>query len=60
MEYLSWVFVWFEAIFGLKIILEKSKLIPIGVVSNMEDLARVLGCMVSNLLATYFGFPLGA
>ena len=43
---------WFEAISRLKINLEKSELIPIRVVSNMEDLAGVLGCKVAILLTT--------
>ena len=51
---------WFEAISRLKINLEKSELIPIRVVSNMEDLAGVLGCKVAILLTTYLGLPLGA
>ena len=42
-EYLSWVFMWFEAISRLKINLEKSEVISNGDVSNMEDLVKVLG-----------------
>ncbi|KAL6334778.1 hypothetical protein AAG906_021542 [Vitis piasezkii] len=42
-EVLSWAFTWFEAMFGLKINLHKSELIPMGVVPNFEELARVLG-----------------
>ena len=48
-EVLSSAFMWFEAIFGLKINLHKSELIPVGVVPNFEDLARVLGCKVGSL-----------
>ena len=42
-EYLNWVFMWFEAISRLKINLEKSEVISNGDVSNMEDLVKVLG-----------------
>ena len=48
-EILSWTFMWFEVISWLKINLHKSKLIPVGVVPNFEDLARVLGCKVGSL-----------
>ncbi|RVW28818.1 hypothetical protein CK203_096920 [Vitis vinifera] len=38
------VFMWFEACSGLKINLEKSELIPVGDVPNLEELAEVLDC----------------
>ena len=57
-EVLSWTFMWFEVISGLKINLHKSKLIPVGVVPNFEDLARVLGCKVSSFPSCYLGLPL--
>ena len=60
LEALSWTFMWFEAISGLKINLDKSKLIPIREVFNIKDLARVFGCKVDSLPSTYLGFPLGA
>ena len=59
-EHLSWVFVWFEACSRLKINLEKSELILVGNVPNMEELAEVLGCKVGVLPTTYLGLPLGA
>ena len=40
---------WFEVSSSLKINLDKSKLIPIGELSNSQDLARVLGCKVGSL-----------
>ena len=55
----SWVLLWFEAIFGLKINLEKSSILPLGIVENLEDLAAELGCRKGNLLTTYLGLPLG-
>ena len=60
LKHLSWVFMLFDTILRLKINLEKNKLIHVGVVSNMEDFARVLGYKVGILLTTYLGLPLGA
>ena len=59
LEALSWAFMWFEAISGLKINLDKSKLIPIIEITNIEDLASMLGCKVGSLPSTYWGLPLG-
>ena len=44
LTFLSWLLIWFEALLGLKINLEKSELIPIGRVEGMELLAAELGC----------------
>ena len=60
LEYLCWVFMWFEVILGLKINLEKKELIPIGNVSKLEELVEILGCKVCALPTTYLGLPLGA
>ena len=51
---------WFEAICGLKVNLDKSELIPLGRVENVDDLAGELGCKVGSLPSTYLGMPLGA
>ena len=52
---------WFEALSGLKANLEKSELIPIGRVENVEELADEFGYKVGNLPpSTYLGMPLGA
>ena len=51
---------WFETCFGLKINLEKSELIPVGEVPNLEEFAEVLGCKMGSLPSTYLGLPLGA
>jgi hypothetical protein len=40
--------------------LSKSKVIPIGIVGNVQRLASLLGCRVSALPITYLGLPLGA
>ena len=50
----------FEACFGLKINLEKSKLFPVRTISNAKVLADELGCKMGNLSTTYLGLPLGA
>ena len=41
--YLSWVLLWFEASSGLKINLNKSELILVRAVENMDVLAAELG-----------------
>ena len=50
---------WFEAISGLRINLEKSELILVGCVENVEDLAAKLGCKVGSLPSSYLGLLLG-
>ena len=51
---------WFEAISGLSIHLNKSEILPVGRVENAEVLAFELGCKVGSLPSTYLGLPLGA
>ena len=51
---------WFEAVSGLRINLEKSQLIPVGRVENIDDLALDFGCRVGSLPSTYLGLLLGA
>ena len=51
---------WLEAIFGIKINLEKSELILVGRVPIMEELVDILGCKVGSLPSKYLGLPLGA
>lgn len=50
---------WFEVISSLKINVDKTKVIPIEEVANMEELALVLGYRIGKLLFTYLDFPLG-
>ena len=50
---------WFEACSGLKINLEKSELISVGRVHDIEGLALELGCKVGGLPSCYLGLPLG-
>ena len=51
---------WFEAVSGLRINLNKSEIIQIGPVVNVEELASELGCGVGSLPTSYLGLPLGA
>ena len=43
MTYLRWLLMWFKACLGLRINLEKNKLIPVGRVHDIKDLALELG-----------------
>ena len=43
------MFIWFQAISGLKINLSKSELVPVGQVPNVPELADILGCRVASL-----------
>ena len=60
MTYLCWLLMWFEALSGLKINLEKSELFPIGRIDNAELLVANLGCKVGSLPTTNLGLPWGA
>ncbi|RVW24396.1 putative ribonuclease H protein [Vitis vinifera] len=55
LTHLSWLLMWFEACSRLKINLEKSELIPVGRVNDIEDLALELGCKVGGLPSCYLG-----
>ncbi|RVW58902.1 Retrovirus-related Pol polyprotein from transposon RE2 [Vitis vinifera] len=58
--FLSWLLMWFEAISGLRINLNKSEIFSVGKVENAELLTAELGCKVGSLPSTYLGLPLGA
>ena len=60
MTFLSWLLMWFKAISGLKVNLDKSELIPIGNVENVEEFASELDCKVESLLSIYLGMLLDA
>ena len=51
---------WFEAILGLRVNLDKSELILVGGVENVEALVADLGCKVGSLPFSYLGLLLGA
>ena len=59
MAFLSWTLMWFEAISGLRVNLEKSSLLLLGEVAMVEELALELGCKVRSLPTYYLGLPLG-
>ena len=50
---------WFKAFSCLKINLNKSVIIPLGRVDNVEVLVSELGCGIGSLPTTYLGLPLG-
>jgi hypothetical protein len=54
--HLRGVFIWFQAISGLKINLSKSELVPMGTVQNVPELENILGCHVTSL-PHLFGSP---
>ncbi|RVW76690.1 hypothetical protein CK203_047574 [Vitis vinifera] len=60
LTYLSWILLWFEAASGLRINLDKSEIIPVGEVEEIEAMAVELGCRVGSLPSHYLGLPLGA
>jgi hypothetical protein len=51
---------WFEAVSGLKINLNKSEMVPVGSVPDLEELAGIMGCKIIQLPMTYLGLALGA
>ena len=51
---------WFEALSGLKINLNKSEILLVGPVDEVSDLAVELGCGIGSLPSAYLGLPLGA
>ena len=57
--YLRFVLNWFEIVSGFCINLEKSKLVPMGDVANIEDLVGLLDCKTNALPMKYMGLPLG-
>ena len=60
MMFLRWLLMWFEVISGLRVNMDKSELISVGGVENVEDLTSKFGCKVGSLLSTYLRILLGA
>ena len=60
LKFLSWILMWFEALSGLRINLNKSEILPIGSVDNAKELVVELGCGIGSLPTSYLGLPLGA
>ena len=50
----------FQAITSFKVNAGKSEIVPMGEVSNLDDLASILRCRVGNLPMKYLEMPLGA
>ena len=60
LAFFGWILMWFEALSGLKINLDKSEIFPIGGRENVEALTVELGCKAGLLPTTYLGLPLRA
>ena len=60
LAYLSWLLIWFETIIGLRINLDKSEILLVWRVENLEELALKFGCKTGALSSSYSGLPLGA
>ena len=58
LAYLSWILLWFETISRLKINLDKSSILPVGDVVNLDVPGFELRCMIGVLPSTYLGLPL--
>jgi hypothetical protein len=58
--YLKGVFIWFQAVSGLKINMGKSELVLVGDEVEVEELAGIMGCKVSSLPMHYLGLPIGS
>ncbi|RVX20320.1 putative ribonuclease H protein [Vitis vinifera] len=59
-RWIKWCLSTVRAISGLRVNLEKSELIPVGRVENVDELADEFGYRVGKLPSTYLGMPLGA
>ena len=56
----SWILFWFEVASDLRINLDKSEIIPVGMVEEIDELTAELGCKVGLLPSQYLGLPLEA
>ena len=54
---MSWILFWFEAASGLKINLDKSEVILVGEVEEVNEMAVEIGCRVGQLPTVYLGLP---
>ena len=59
MMYLRWLLMWFEAISELRINLNKSEIVPVGRITDVDALAPELGYKEGALPSSYLGLPLG-
>ena len=60
LTHLSWVLMRFEALFELNINLEKSEIIPMDRVENIDFLAEAFGCRDGSFSSYYLGLLLGS
>ena len=60
LRYLGWVFMWFRALSGFKVNMDKSKVILVGRVETLENFALMTGCRVGKLSTSYLGLSLNA
>ena len=51
---------WIEAILGLRINLNKSEIIPVGIIADIDALSSKLDCKVRSLPSSSLGLQLGA
>ncbi|KAF3654186.1 hypothetical protein FXO37_16616 [Capsicum annuum] len=58
--YLNLTLLIFESLSGLHINMLKSVIFPVNEVSDLEELAGILGCNIGSLPTTYLGLSLGA
>ena len=58
--FLRMILIWFEVVSELKINLDKSELVPVGMVDNLDFLLIVLGYRQGTFPMKYLGLPLGA
>ncbi len=54
------LFTWFEVVSAMKINLCKSGMVPVGPVSDLKSLTKIMGCKTAQLPMNYLGLPLGA
>ena len=59
LRHLHCLFLCFEAGSSLKVNLNKSELVPVRDVDQVEGLDDILGCGVSSFLVKYLSLPLG-
>ena len=60
MIHIGWLLMWSKVLLKLKINLEKSELILIGRVVNVEEITCEIGCKVGELLSIYLDLPLSS
>ena len=58
--YIRMILSCFEVVTSLCVNMEKSEMVPVGKVGNIEMLANSLDCQVGSLPLAYLGMPLGA